>query len=455
LTLVPLDPTATGGSAVPIPLAGPRAVPARPPIGAVMVFGLTAAFLGFGGFIAWAALAPLAGGAVAPGLVRVDTHAKAVQHRDGGIIAELLVREGDRVAAGQVLVRLDEVENRAALSVLAEEHDALAAQQARLEAERDERDGLRFSPDLERRRGEPHGAEMLAAQERVFATRHQMLTGQIAIINQRLEQQAAQVRALEAQLEAGTRQLGYIREELVGVQQLVDKGLERRPRLLALQRTAASLEGQQGDWRGRIAALSEDMTGSRLQIGNLRTDRARQVAEELRDVQVRLGGISEKLATARVRLARQDVVSPQAGRVMNLKVFAPGAVVAPGGTILEIVPEEEQLYIDARVLSRNIDVVREGLPAQVVLTPYRQRVVPHLDGRVVRVSPDVVQDEHGGQPYYLTRVEVAADQLARLDGVRLYPGMPTEVIVIAEERTMLDYLLQPVRDSFRHAFREK
>ena len=437
-----------------LPAEPSRTVPDRPPIRRLAAAGLLAAGVGFGGAVAWAALAPLAGGAVLPGLVRVETNAKAIQHPDGGIIAELRVREGERVTAGQPLLRLDDVESRSLLALLEEQGDRRSAEEARLTAERDGLDGVRFPPELESRRDDPRLRDILNGQERIFTTRRDTLAGQVGMALQRIEQQHAQIRSLEAQIASGARQLAYIREEVAGVEELVRRGLERRPRLLALQRAAVALEGQQEDHAARIAALREETAAVRLQIESLKADHARQTVEELRQTQADLVETREKLATARVRHSRRELLAPQDGRVMNLRHFAAGAVVPAADPIMEVVPEGERLYVDARAPPAVIGSVREGLPARVVLLAYRQRAVPHLDARVLRVSADILHDERDGQPYYLVRVAIDADQLARRPEVALSPGMPVEVMVIAEERSMLGYLLQPVRDSFRRAFVE-
>lgn len=418
-----------------------------------MLAGLAAIVVGLGGFGCWAALAPLSSAAVAPGVIQVDSNRKAVQHRDGGIIAELLVREGDRVAAGQLLLRLDDVESRAAFDVLEQQYHALLAQEARLIAERDQAE-LRWPAILERRAGRPEVASILAGQEHILRSRQDTLTGQVEIMNRRIGQYGAQITALEAQLSAGERQRELIREELVNVRALLARGLERKPRLLALEREAARLDGAQGDYRGRIAQMREAIAEAELQIIELRAARLEEVAAELQDVEGRRAEVEEKLAAAEVQLVRHEVVAPAAGTVLDLRYFTPGGVIPAGGTILDIVPDEDRLVIDARVQPVDIEDVQGGMAAQVVLSGLQGRSTPYLDGLVVRVSPDALTDERTGTPYFLARVEVDRAQLSRLAGVELSPGMPAEVLIVNRERTALDYLLQPVRDSFRRAWRE-
>jgi HlyD family type I secretion membrane fusion protein len=426
----------------------------RPPVRGPILAGLAAVGIGIGGFGSWAALTPLSSAAVAPGIVQVDSNRKAVQHRDGGIIAELLVREGDRVAAGQLLLRLDDVESRAAFDVLEQQYHALLAQQARLTAERDQTE-LRWPAILAGRAVRPEVASILAGQEHVLRSRQDTLAGQVDIMNRRIAQYGAQISALEAQLSAGERQRELIREELTNVRELLAKRLERRPRLLALEREGARLDGAQGDYRGRIAQMREAIAEAELQIIELRAARLEEVTAELQDVDVRRAEVEEKLAAAEVLLVRREVLAPEAGTVLDLRYFAQGGVIPAGGTILDLLPDEDRLVIDARVQPLDIEEVQGGMAAQVVLTGLKGRATPYLDGSVVRVSPDALSDERTGAPYFLARVEVERAQLSQLSGIELIPGMPAEVLIVNRARTALDYLVQPLKDSFRRAWREQ
>lgn len=427
-----------------------RPVPDRPPVRGTILAGVAALALGFGGFGAWAARAPLAGAAIAPGVIAVDGSRKTVQHLEGGIIAELPVREGDRVAAGQVLVRLDDLEARALHGLLEGEYVALRAQEARLEAERDGKEPVVFPAELDRA-----PAEILAGQRRIFESGREALSGRIDVLGRRIAQLEAQIAALEAQRAAGRNQLALIAEEVGGVRTLVEKGLERRPRLLALERHAAALNGQQGDYANRIAQAREAIAETELGILNARRERVEKAAVELREVQVRRAEVQERLATAAVALGRRDVVAPRAGVVLNLRYHTLGGVVPPGGEILDLVPEDDPLVVEARISPTDIDTVHSGQQARVALSAYKSRTTPYLDGRVLRVSADALVDERTGQRFFRAEIEVDADQVAALDAVRLMPGMPVETFIETGERTLLDYLVQPFTDSFRRAFREQ
>ncbi len=429
--------------------------PAHPPVGRLVATGVVLAVVGFGGFGAWAALAPLSSAAIAPGVVTADSNRKSVQHLEGGIIAEILVREGQGVAAGQPLMRLDDLESRSTVTVLEEQLWSLLAQQARLSAERDGLEVLAVPSVLAARAGHPVVSDILAGQERIFTTRRAGMDGRAAVTRQRIAQLDAQIAALEAQRAAGRRQLVLIQEEVDAVSEIVAKGYERKSRLLGLMRQAAELDGNQGDLANRIAQAREGIAQAEQEMLGLRADRQSEVAAELREAQTRRAEIAEKLAAAQVRQTRRDLLAPESGTVVNLRHFVAGAVVAPGAAVLDLVPSDDALVIEARVNPTDIDVVHAGLSAKVVLTAFKTRTTPQIDGTVTRVSADALTDERSGQPYYAARVTVDAAQLGALKDVRLQPGMPAETLIVTGERTLLTYLTQPIQDSFRKAFREE
>lgn len=429
--------------------------PARPPIGRFAATGLVLAAAGFGGFGAWAALAPLSSAALAPGIVIADSNRKTVQHLDGGIVAEILVRDGDRVAAGQPVMRLDDLETRSTVALLEGQLWSLLAQEARLTAESDGLASVVRPIRLAEHADDPAVAEILAGQERIFAGRRASLDGRVAVTRQRIAQLEAQIAGLEAQRHAGLGQLALIREETASVAEMLAKGLERKPRLLSLMRQSVELEGMQGDLANRIAQAREGIAQAEMEILGLSADRQSEIATELRDVQTRRVEAEEKRTAARIRQGRRDVAAPEAGTVINLRYFASGAVVAPGAAILDLVPLDDRLVVEARVNPTDIDVVHAGLSAKVVLSAFKSRTTPPLDGSLVRVSADALTDERTGQSYYSARVAVDGAQLRALKDVHLQPGMPVETLIVTGERTLLTYLIQPIEDSFRRAFHEE
>jgi HlyD family type I secretion membrane fusion protein len=427
----------------------------RPVIRWPVLAGYLTLALFFGGLGSWAALAPLSSAAVAPGTVRVESHRKTVQHLEGGIIAEFEVGEGDRVARDQVLIRLDPTHAEARYEAVRYRYESLRATEARLVAEREGHARIRFPGKLTSERDDPRIAEILAGQEQIFDTRRRSFAGRSKILQQQVEQLRSQIRGLEAQVASEERQIELIAEETADVSGLYRKGLERKARLLALQREAALLDGGQAQHLAEIARAEQAIGETELQIFNL-TDRfAAEIAGELSDVQAQLVDTEEELDAAKDVLRRQDVRAPIAGTVVNLRFFTPGGVIGPSQPILDIVPRDDELLVEAEVRPLDIDVVKRGLEAQVRLTALKQRSTPTLAGRVRHVSADHFVDERTGATYYKAEVRIDPDAQAHLDGLELYPGMPAEVLIMTGKRTFWDFLATPVKDSFARAFREQ
>jgi HlyD family secretion protein len=440
---------------LPAQLGAAPAVARRPPIRRPVLAGYLILALFFGGLGSWAALAPLSSAAVAPGTVRVESHRKTVQHLEGGIIAELEVGEGDRVARDQVLIRLDPTQAKARYEAVHNRYQSLKATEARLVAEREGQVRVRFPKELIIDRDDPRVAEILAGQEQVFDTRRRSFAGRSKILQQQVEQLRSQIGGLEAQVASEVRQIELIAEETADVRGLYRKGLERKARLLALEREAALLEGSRAQHLAEIARAGQAIGETQLQIFNLTDRLAAEIASELSDVQAQLVDTEEELDAAQDVLRRQDVRAPIAGTVVNLRLFTPGGVIEPSKPILDIVPRDDELLIEAEVRPLDIDVVKPGLEAQVRLTAFKQRSTPTLAGHVRHVSADHFVDERTGATHYKAEVRIDADAQARLDGLELYPGMPAEVLIMTGKRTPWDFLITPVKDSFARAFREQ
>ena len=429
--------------------------PEAPDNRGAILFGLSviaALVLAFG---SWSVLAPLSTAAVAPGVVRVDSNRKTVQHLEGGIIAEILVREGDRVVEGQPVVRLDETQAEASHQMLRGQLDALEARAARIKAEQAARPAIAFPAGLvERRPRDPAIADILASQEEIFATRRARLNGELTILGRRLEQLASQIDAYGAQRRAAVAQLGLIREEIDDISLLLRKGLVPKQRVLALQREQANLTGTVGEYDGLIARANEQIGETESQIINVRTSYHNELAEEHDEVRNQIADTTEQLRSAEDVLRRRFVPAPASGLVVDLRFFTPGGVIGPGEPIMDIVPQQDRLLVEARIQPIDIDVVTSGLPAQIRLTAFNQRIVPTLDGTVVHVSADSMTDPNTASEYFMSRVEVDGDQLAKLADVHLLPGMPADVMIVTGERTLIDYLVTPITNSFARALRE-
>ena len=421
----------------------------------VFLFGMAVLLIFFGGFGTWAALAPLETASIASGRIVVESNTKIVQHLEGGIVGKILVKEGTVVREGDPVLVLDETQPGSQLFVVHSRLRHDMAREARLIAERDKLAAITFPAPLVADAGtNPEVAEILAAQQRIFASRRETIESQTAILNQRIAQFREEIRGLEAEIVAQTKQLALIREELGDVEFLVNKGLERRARLLALQRQSADIEGSRARGQASIARSRQSIGEAQLRILDLTTTMHAEVVKELREVQSEIADLTQQRRTAEDVLTRTVIRAPASGTVVKLKFHTPGGVVAPREPLMEIVPENDQLIVEAQVSPNDIDVVHAGLRAQVRLTAFSTRATPTLEGTLQQVSADRLQDERTGMPYYSARIVFSDEQEQKVQGVQLYPGMPAEVMIIAGQRTALSYLLQPLTDSFSRAMRE-
>lgn len=407
------------------------------------------------GSLTWAALAPLATAAIAPGTVVVDSRRKVVQHLEGGIVREVLVREGDRVAAGQPLVVLDGTQMQAEAQSLRGRLIDLEARRARLIAERDGLAEIVFAAAALADPGAPGAAAAMAAQSGIFAARRALLHTQEDIARRRIAQLHEQIAGLEGQVSAADRRIALLREELRGVSDLVDAGYERRPRMLTLQREMAEVMGDVAQFQGSIAEARQRIGEAELSILDLKAQHLSEAVTELGDVLAQIAEVEEKLRIAADRAARTTVRAPTAGLVVDLRVAPEGGVVAPGGELLDLVPLGDDLVVDAMVRPSDIDVVRPGLPADIRLTAFPSRTVKPLRGRVVTVSADRLVDPESNAPYYRARIVINPESLSRFAASDyIYPGMQAEVMIETGRRTALDIAFSPLLDSMNRAFRE-
>lgn len=402
----------------------------------------------------WGLFAQLNSAAVAIGIVAVDTNRKAIQHLEGGIVKEILVGEGTRVKEGDVLLRLDDTRTSASVELVLGQYRSALAQIASLRAEQKGLDGPQYPDELTDNFDISEVAEIIAAQNNLFQSRRQSLQSQVDVLNQQVKQFEEEIAGLKAQKNSQEEQLELIKEEIVGVRELYEKGLERKPRLLALQRKQTEIGGQIGQYQANIARARQSILENELNIQDLLNRKLAEVAEQLRIIETEKADFSERLRAIENQQMRTEIVAPRSGIVVNLKTHTIGGVIQPGETILELVPIEDTLIVQARVNPRDIDVVRAGMSAQVVLTAYNTRRVPYLDATVQRISADILRDEVTGENYYEARIEVDLINLEKFPDIMLYPGMPVEVMIVTGERTPLQYLLAPFKSSLRRAARE-
>ncbi len=408
------------------------------------------------GFGTWAAMAPLESAAVAPGTVVSESSRKTVQHLEGGIIDAILVHDGDAVTAGQTLIRLDDTKARTTLGALRGQLWDAMAREARLIAERDGQDEIRFPPDLLAEQGDAGVQATIAGQQKIFDTRHSLQESKIAAIRERINQVHEEITWHEAEVAALGQRMTLLQEEIASAKELVARGLERKPHLLQLQRDLAEMEGRRGDTLAQIAKAKQTIAEAEVDILSVRNDRQKEVADELRETQKKRQELEEQARAAADVLARTEVKAPENGVVTDLRVHTPGGVINPGEALLDLVPQADRLVVEAQLRPEDIDRVHEGLPAQVRLLPYKQRRTPPIDATVIYVSADRLVDKHTNQPYYAAKLRVDEKELAALGSeVKLVPGMPSEAMIRTGDTTVAAYALSPILDSFHRAFREK
>lgn len=419
----------------------------------VLWIGYGVVFLFFGAFGVWAALAPLGSGAIAQGQVQVSGEQRVVQHLEGGIIREIRVKEGEVVRDGQPLIVLDTTQSGVLVERLDQQLLAALGRAARLVAERDGRGDLRLPDELTRRAGDQAVDSIIEGEQRLFEGRRRALDSQIGLLERRIEKSRQEIAAYGAQQRADRRQLEIIQEEIIGVRELFEKGLERKPRLLSLQRTQAELEGSIDNRTALMARGEQSIAEIEFQLLGLLEQTTAEVETELREVQNTIEDLREQQIAASDALARSVVVAPISGRVYGLRFHTSGGVIAPGEPILNIVPEDEELIVRARLDPVDIDVVATGAMATVRLTSFSQRTTKPIDGEVMHISADVIAPETG-PPFYEAHIRLDKDMLSR-HGLELVPGMPAMAIISTGEQTLLDYLVSPITRSLETALKEQ
>ena len=420
-----------------------------------IVTGATVIALAFGGMGGWAATVPLASAIIAKGHVTVDTNRKQVQHLEGGIVADLRARDGNVVKENEVLIRLDDTRAKASLAIVASAYREELAKEARYIAERDDKDAIEWPNDLKQPTRDPSLTALLASQQTIFESRRETLRGEIDILGERIRQLEEEIDGLTAQKAASEKQIELINEELKGLIELYKRGQTTRPRILALQREAARLEGERGELIGKAARSRKAVGETKLEIIQKRKAFHNEVVSALRDVQAKVTDLHERFVAAQDVLERIDIRAPVAGRVVGLAVHANGAVIKPAETIMEIVPSDDRLLVEVQVEPQDIDNVALGQDAEVRMLAFKQRTTPTLKGIVSYVSADALKNAQTGATFYLARIEVPEAELKRLGSHVLQPGMPAQAMIQTGKRTALVYMVQPMLDSINRAWRDR
>lgn len=410
---------------------------------------------GFLGFLGWAALAPLDKGVAVSGKVMVSGHRKVVQHPSGGIVERIDVRDGDKVAAGQVLIRLKETPLLGQAQSLRSQFYGSLASEARLNAERDGVASVSFPTELTALASEPEVASNLALQRQLFDSRRQALLLDQQGIDESIAGAEAQLRGVRDSQASKVLQRTALTEQLLGLRELAREGYIPRNRLLDSERVYAQVLGSISEDYGRIGQLQRQVLEMRLKIRQLAEEYQKEVRTQLADTRVRTEDLRNRLASAEFELANSQLRAPVAGIVVGLDVFTEGGVIKPGQALMEIVPQGEPLLVEARVPVELADKVHAGLPVELMFSAFSQSTTPRVAGEVMLVSADRQVDERTDEPFYTLRAQVTEAGMAQLAGLQIRPGMPVEAFVRTGERSMLNYLFKPLLDRTHMALVEE
>ena len=407
----------------------------------------------FGILGTWGYLAPIDSAALAPGYVTVKSHRKTVQHLEGGNVSELLVKDGDIVKTGEMLLRLDGSEIKAQLEILKGQHITLSAQLSRLIAERDQLVIIKFSDDLSDL-SDPRIVEARQGETQIFNARQNAYQGEILVLTQRISQLYAKIKGLQGQRSSKEDLRKSYGDEVNDLKELLAEGFANKLRLRDAERSFALNTGETASLNSEIAGDNIEIGETKLQILQLQKKFQEEVALKLGEVQSELYDVTQRLVATADKVNRTDVIAPASGRVLGLSVHNMGGVVSPGKPILDIVPQQEELIIDAQVSPMDIDRVSVGLLAEIRFSAFKQALTPKMQGKVINLSADRLIDEKTGAPYYQAQIELTPDSYKKLDGMELMPGMPAEVLINTGERTVFQYLMQPITNAFARAFIE-
>lgn len=410
-------------------------------------------FLTFGVGV-WAMTAEISGALIAPGTVVVESNVKKVQHPTGGVVGEVRVREGDGVKAGDLLVRLDDTVTRANLAIVTKALTELTARKARLAAERDGAESVRFPDELVQEADQAEVAQAMAAELKLFGLRRAARAGKQSQLRERINQANEEIAGFTAQKAAKDKEIAFIENELNGVRELYQKNLVPITRLSQLEREASRLGGERGHLIAATAQAKGKIAELELQIIQVDQDLASEVAKELREIDARIGEFIERRVSALDQLKRTDIRAPQNGTVFQSTVHTIGGVIPAGEPIMMIVPDSDRLTVEAKVNPQDIDKVQIGQTALLRFSAFNSRATPEIFGNVSQVSADITTDQRTNQTYYTIRIAMTPKEIARLGNVRLVPGMPVEAFVRTGDRTVMSYLMKPLSDQINRAFRE-
>lgn len=428
--------------------------PEGPVLGKPGMIGLIAVLCFFGLFFAWAIFAPLSSAAIAMGELSVEGNRKTIAHLEGGIVIGVDVHEGDKVKAGQLLLRLEQTHPEATLALVKDRYLAAEIQSTRLKTERDGLATLEYPVEILQRMDEAEVQEMIATQQSIFEARQNSVNKRKQIFLRRIEQYRAEIQGLKDEIETQSNHLALIAEEVNALTGLIKRGMASKAKNLQLKKEAAQIEGAKARNKAAVARVEQNIAESELEINRLDTERLNEVVQELSDTQSQIYELKEKMRAAQNVLDRTEIRAPIDGTVVNLKTHTLGGIIGPGEALLEIVPSHDRLIVEARIKPDDIDVVKPALVAYIRFTAFSSVTQVPVTGKVLTVSADRLIDERTGEPFYSAKLELTEALPKPLTLEQLYPGMQAEVMIMTGLRTPLDYLLTPLAERVRRAFRE-
>jgi HlyD family type I secretion membrane fusion protein len=421
----------------------------------VVTIGMGVIIVTFGVIGVWAAVVPLSSAVIGRGAVTMESNRQTIQHYEGGIVRKVLVHEGDRVVAGQELIELSPVQADAALESARNELFSLLAKADRLTAERDNRPGVSFSPEVLAQQTSPTVSRAMVDETQQFRQRRATINAEIAVLQSRIAQYRTQIQGIDEQKTAMQQQVSLVDDELSGLNDLYQKDLVPKPRLLELQRGRAQLEGEIGGAVADKAKAEESIGETQLQINQVHQQFYQDVSKELSDVQTQSADYRQRFAVAQDAARRISITAPMDGEVQNLRVFTVGGVVRPGDPLMEIAPDRGRMFIEARFSPNDVDSLHQGQTAQVRFSTFHSRTLPVIEGTIRSISQDRLADEATHMPYYMAIIDVPASHLPPELRGRLRAGLPVEVVVPTGSRTALQYFLRPLGDALTGTMRER
>ncbi|MBZ0261392.1 MAG: HlyD family type I secretion periplasmic adaptor subunit [Hyphomicrobiales bacterium] len=403
----------------------------------------------------WANFTHLNGAVIAPATIMVETYSKKVQHKEGGIVGEIRVKDGDRVEIGQALVVLDNTETKSELAIIDGLLDEALAKRARLEAQRDLASVIVFPAEILARANEPGVAAIMAGQTKLFNARLQAIAGKKEQLNQQIGQLTEQIGGLESQRVSKEKQLTLISAELTDLKDLQTKGLVPVSRVMAMDRETARLDGERGELVASKASAEARIAEVRVQILQIDEEDLSQTLTELREIEGKVAELKERKFAVASRLERMVIKAPITGDVYQLAVHTVGGVIGPGEPLMLIVPEADELILQAQVMPQDIDKVRTGQIAHIRFPAFNSRLTPEVAAEVTQISADTSRIDASSPAFYSVRLMISATELAKLGDNKLKPGMPAEAFIQTEAQTPMTYFLKPLTDQFAHALREE